>query len=448
MRRWYLAAPLIAAAFIAACSDSPTSNPTAPTGRTASALLAPLSGAISTTFFPGCTVVNGNIYQAKTDVGLSGLPNVATVPDGSYWVQVTAPNGTVLGKSATADYVVSGGVAPCLQLWALVNSASSGFTAAGYDDTPNPGGEYKAWISTGSDFVNNQSKTDNFKVRNPNGPPPPPPVSLTVQKYYDANANGVMDSGEPLITGWEFTLTSWTTSSNEFTTYNQNLDVGTYATDEWGATGWMHTGVTASDMSQVSAITGFTHVAFELSAPLTISYGNVCFAPEGGLTLGFWSNKNGAALFTSSGTGNDLSMLVGLNLRNANGSAFDPTNYTAFRTWLLNASATNMAYMLSAQLSAMELNVAHGKVDGTLLVYAPGATGANSLGFISINSLMAEANTSLGNNGYTVASGATRTYQEALKTALDNANNNLNIVSPTPCTTPTSFIAPTTPTVF
>lgn len=38
---------------------------------------------------------------------------------------------------------------------------------------------------------------------------------------------------------------------------------------------------------------------------------------------------------------------------------------------------------------------------------------------------------------YTVASGATRTHQEALKNALDKANNNLDFVQAAPC--PFSF---------
>ena len=46
---------------------------------------------------------------------------------------------------------------------------------------------------------------------------------------------------------------------------------------------------------------------------------------------------------------------------------------------------------------------------------------------------MAEANVSLGANGNTVAAGPVRTYQEALKNALDKANNNLTFVQATPC---------------
>jgi hypothetical protein len=98
-----------------------------------------------------------------------------------------------------------------------------------------------------------------------------------------------------------------------------------------------------------------------------------------------------------------------------------------------------MAYMLSAQLAAMELNVLNGKVSGGSLVYAPGANGANSSGFISITNLMAEANTELGLHGLTKSGSPYRAHQEALKTALDRANNNLNFVQsgPASCPAPT-----------
>jgi hypothetical protein len=46
---------------------------------------------------------------------------------------------------------------------------------------------------------------------------------------------------------------------------------------------------------------------------------------------------------------------------------------------------------------------------------------------------MAEANAALGANGLTVAGSADRAYQEALKNALDKANNNLTFVQSAPC---------------
>jgi len=81
----------------------------------------------------------------------------------------------------------------------------------------------------------------------------------------------------------------------------------------------------------------------------------------------------------------------------------------------------------------MELNVLNGKVSGGSLVYAPGSTSANALGFATVNAVMAEANTELGAHGVATDGSAFRSYQEALKNALDRANNNLNFVQATPC---------------
>jgi hypothetical protein len=95
-----------------------------------------------------------------------------------------------------------------------------------------------------------------------------------------------------------------------------------------------------------------------------------------------------------------------------------------------------MAYMLSAQLAAMELNVKAGFVDGDSYVYAPSliSTGAcpygNSLGFISIDNLRAAANAELCAGRYTPDGDPNRACQEAKKTALDKANNNQNFAVP------------------
>src|SRR5947207_13022406 len=99
----------------------------------------------------------------------------------------------------------------------------------------------------------------------------------------------------------------------------------------------------------------------------TRTFGNYCTAPSGGLTLGFWSNKNGNKILTgnANGTGTVLlgpvvTLLNTCQLVNANGSLHTFTSsYSAFRTWLLGATATNMAYMLSAQLVALKLDVAY-----------------------------------------------------------------------------------------
>jgi hypothetical protein len=133
----------------------------------------------------------------------------------------------------------------------------------------------------------------------------------------------------------------------------------------------------------------------------------------------------------------ELALLSSLNLRTASGANFDPATYDAFRTWLLGAKAKNMAYMLSAQLAAMELNVEAGFVSGSAVIYAPDTNSADALGFTTVSALMAEANTELGLHGLTLSGSAFRAYQAALKDALDDANNNLNFVQATAC--PFSF---------
>jgi hypothetical protein len=64
-----------------------------------------------------------------------------------------------------------------------------------------------------------------------------------------------------------------------------------------------------------------TQDCFSLAADDThnTSFGNVCLGPGGGLTLGFWSNKNGQNLETAA----DFTFLTGLCLRNATGGNQD-----------------------------------------------------------------------------------------------------------------------------
>src|SRR5207244_9277825 len=115
--------------------------------------------------------VNLNIFDDKEDVYIDGgpaHPGAAGLPDGSYCVQVTDPSGqSVLGMSDPGAVTVADGeFVQCYQLTSILKTASSGFTVPGFDDTPNPGGEYKVWVSTDCNFNNDSTKTDNFKVRN------------------------------------------------------------------------------------------------------------------------------------------------------------------------------------------------------------------------------------------------------------------------------------------
>src|SRR6184192_411216 len=167
----------------------------------------PLPGAIFTTDST-CTEVNQNIFDNKEDVYVDGgpaHPGAAGLPDGSYCVQVTDPSGqTVLGKSDPGAVTVVGGeFVQCYQLTSILKTGSSGFTVPGYDDTPNPGGEYKVWVSTDCNFDNNSSKTDNFQVKAEceRG-------ILSVTAFYDLNVNGARDAGETDLVGWKLRIFS------------------------------------------------------------------------------------------------------------------------------------------------------------------------------------------------------------------------------------------------
>lgn len=249
-------------------------------------------------------------------------------------------------------------------------------------------------------------------------------------KFFDANVDG-QNNDSKVVSGITInlqgtdskgnTVSLTTTTGTDGKYCFNNLPLGSYTVSEvLPGSNWVANTATSYSVT-VSGCDATVNVD---------AFGNVCLGYGGGLTLGFWSNKNGQALFGS----DDLALMVSLNLRNANGTDFNPTSYSAFRTWLLNATATNMAYMLSAQLAAMQLNVLNGKVSGSSLVYAPGCgnTGVNN-NYISINDLIAAANAALGADGYTPSGDPNRAYQECLKIALDKGNNNLNFVQATPC---------------
>ncbi len=141
----------------------------------------PVKGAIFTTD-SSCTAVNLNHYASKADVYLNGgpkHPGAAGLPDGYYYVKITAPNGQLLGTSVGSGndqpiHVTNGEFDQCYQLYTILIRASDG--TQGYDDTPNNGGEYKAWVSNEPTFANNSSKTDNFKVTSGAATPTPTPI--------------------------------------------------------------------------------------------------------------------------------------------------------------------------------------------------------------------------------------------------------------------------------
>ena len=195
MSNQHLRGILIATLGLTACANT---TDTSELGQDAQ-----LSGAIFTTTADGSRV-NANIYTAKEDVYLDGGPGngapakAAGLPAGSYYFQVTNPNGRVLLSTdditcrrflVSSDGVIIRPEGPCPHMTGIDQDhpelGAITIQLFPYDDTPNPGGEYKVWITPidkydpsyerTNGFIPRYSKTDNFKVRVPQITPPPPP---------------------------------------------------------------------------------------------------------------------------------------------------------------------------------------------------------------------------------------------------------------------------------
>jgi len=427
--------------------------------------------------------VDCNNYAHKSDVYTSGGPVHAGLSDGSYYFSVLTPGSQstafVDGADGNLSDTTVGATVGDLGLgdswtnrvFTVVNHVASytGTHATGtslngnslvqlvpFDNTDNPGQVYILALCEVGAIRPSQCKFDAFRAPpdvacdpevDPNCDPGGGIESVfgTVagEKYYDANANGQLDVGEVGIVGWpiwfhdQVSDTLTTDEQGEFVV-SMMADTYTFGETVAGAP-WFQTGNVVSQLEVVGDATAslnpdktYSVGLVDDSNVLGVYFGNLCIGAGGGLTLGFWSNKNGQALIGA----DDLAMLVSLNLRNANGSTYDPPSKTSFRTWVLNATATNMAYMLSAQMATMSLNVYNGFVSSSSLVCAPGTLSANVNGFATVGALLTEADTTLGSNGYTVASGAVRSYQEVVKNTLDNANNNRTFVQVSPATCP------------
>jgi hypothetical protein len=419
---------------------------------------AAIHGALFTT--DAAANVNVNQYPTKADVYLSGGPGpnapctAAGMDDGVYVYKITNPSGTVLLSSDTIshrEFTVSGGVIVSANDHPTVPSLCGGVGVqmVPFADTPNNGGVYKAWVTRKSDYIANgnrfvpgNTKTDNFRVKLPSYYPPT--ADLNVYKFYDRNANGVWDGNDIPLFGWQMTVTSFdltynqtqlTQSPDGLTTF-ANLDVsknpysvleGTPLGTAWHQSGAIVNGV---PIGVVNPVTGLNLVAGETTE---VDFGNYCKCHSGGKTLGYWSNINGQTKLNDGGTMNpEFTLLNALHLRNADGSDFDldlvnnsqATNYQIFRTWLLNGTSVNMAYMLSVQLAAMRLNIEAGFVNPNNFYIPYGGT---------IGDLVADADAALAADGLTLSGDPNRALQEELKNYLDQLNNGAKVVRYTPC---------------
>jgi len=269
--------------------------------------------------------------------------------------------------------------------------------------------------------------------------------SITACKYYDKNANGNQDTGEPSLTGWPFcidpldggtpALVTQLTANGGCVTWSNLTTPGDYVVTEANAneTNWFHS---TGGTSMIMLASGGTE---------TRTFGNYCTSPSGGLTLGFWSNKNGNKVLTGNtgGTGTTLLPAVSSLLNNpctgggkfvnANGSIHTFSTHADLKNWLLGATATNMAYMLSAQMATLLLDTHYGATIGS-----PPAVDGNAYDLCShatVNTLIAEGCDALTGTGnqYVLAGNPSRPGQEMLKNCMDKINNNGDVIPVTPC---------------
>jgi hypothetical protein len=305
-------------------------------------------------------------------------------------------------------------------------------------------------------------------------------ITISGLKFYDANGDGVKND-PAVIAGWtiyldndaDFTngvLASTTTDGLGAFSFS-NLGPGTYYVYEGAApsSGWFQTlggGITINGNPGPTIAQNARGGAYFITASSGVDvagndFGNLkeC-AGTGGRTLGFWTNKNGElVIMDNGGASSELALLSSLDLvqnsltgkKITGGTDFDPTSYLQLKNWLLAANATNMAYMLSAQLAAAALAVEAGylglntyinvsntglmafqstlnaAINGQSLTgfgYTNSGSGLSNLGYISIADLMLAANEALKADKHTLDGDANRAYQEVLKNVLDMLNNN------------------------
>jgi hypothetical protein len=148
------------------------------------AIAAQVTGAIFTTTSDG-GFVNANVYDSFMGPYLNGGPRpnapctAAGLPDGAYYFQVTDPSGSMLLSTDSVSerrVYVSGGIITTYEGSHMISNGQCRDITVQlypYSPTPNPGGEYKVWMTpvsyytagSGSfGFLPKYSKTDNFKV--------------------------------------------------------------------------------------------------------------------------------------------------------------------------------------------------------------------------------------------------------------------------------------------
>jgi hypothetical protein len=415
--------------------------------------------------------IDCNNYNSKDAVYMSGGPSAAGLSDATYYFAVLTPGaqnggfidgaagnlsdttaGPTVGDAGSGDdvsnrtFTVTGHEISAYGGSHLQGTSPNGRAIIGlapFDNTDNAGGVYILAICQTDATTPSQCKYDAFRIREDGTVTNFGVVSGG--KYYDANENGQWDSNEAGIADWPINFSDGV--SGTLTTGPDGNFSDTFVADDYtfaevqAGSPWVQTGEVAPSQAQATGVGASVTLNSDKTYSVTVAddstvsglyFGNVCRVAPGGLTIGFWSNKNGQKLITSA----DLTALRAFHLvqpkkQSPYWADFDPTTAAQVSTWLLNATATNMAYMLSAQMAATYLNIQHGFTNGTTLVD----------GTTTVSQLITYADSLLAAHPYTVAAGVDRTEQERVKNILDKINNGGAFTQPTQDTCPDPVFA-------
>lgn len=270
------------------------------------------SGKIFTSLFDG-TFVHVNRYSSKDAVYLNGGPvheGATGLPDGSYYFQVTGPSGNDLLSTDLAECRqltvfagrIVGAEGPGCQHPAGIplSDGSRPVKLMPFNDTPNPGGNYKAWLIRKTsntvvepdgihiDFKNSDAKSEIFRVDAVPCPNCGPTSLLAGRKFYDANANGISDPGEVPVEGVQIVIfvgpSPTIVTTNESGIWNLPVTTGSeYQVFEFvpftgpdGEPGsyWEQTAPAANS----EGFRGYQGTA--TADQLNLDFGNICYEPD------------------------------------------------------------------------------------------------------------------------------------------------------------------------
>jgi hypothetical protein len=243
-------------------------------------------------------------------------------------------------------------------------------------------------------------------------PPVVPATTVSGTVFEDTNHDGIRETGEGGVAGATVRLSNGTTTLTTTTDSSGHYQFSNVPSGNYTVSLQLGSGLAATTpTSDTVAATGSGSVSGG-------DFGVYHLLPlhHDGHGIGYWCH-GGLGLVTN----HLLAALLGLV--DDSGHYVAPATNSALASWLQSARATNMAYMLSAQFAAMSLNVSVGYVDLDMHVNS-------SLGVITIRELLMRSLATLLLHPYTRAGSPWRSQQEALKNALDGANNNSNWILP------------------